>query len=191
MALILGGIMVIWGILTLVAQREGAPKFWMLGDITSAQKALIVYNPDLFYNLDEQVCTSFAKGLGKEGWHSRVATVAAASALKIEDFDLLVFCANTYNWSPDWPTSRFIKGLDLEKKPVVAITLGSGSTNTSQEHLENLITDTGGHLIGSKSYWLMRPNDETRTNASNVKIAIEKAEIFGEQIGIDFLKSSK
>jgi hypothetical protein len=138
--------------------------------------------------LDEQVCISFAKGLGKEGWHSLVATVAAASTFKIEDFDLLVFCANTYNWSPDWPTSRFIKGLDLEKKRVVAITLGSGSTKTSQEQLENLITNKGGHLMGSKSYWLMRPNDETRSNASNVKIANEKAEKFGEQIGIEYLK---
>ena len=58
-----------------------------------------------------------------QGMNVNVATVAAANGLKNQSLDLYVFCANTYNWRPDWPVSRFInKPHPLKGKPVVAIT---------------------------------------------------------------------
>ena len=80
-----------------------------IGDENATKKALIIYNPDPLYNLDEQVCKSFAEGLGKHGFSSKVATVRLAPQ-ESETYDLYVFCANTYNWAPDWLVTKYIKG---------------------------------------------------------------------------------
>jgi hypothetical protein len=180
---ILGSIAILWIILTILAERKGAAKTIFIGELNSTRRALIVYNPDLFYNLDEQVCTSFALGLGDGGWGSKLATVTAAEEMIKDTFDLYVFCANTYNWKPDRPLTQYIiNHPNLEKKNVAAITLGSGSTKKSQYLLEKHIKQKKGRLLDSKSYWLMKPNKEEPTKKSNVKIAVESARSFGKKI---------
>lgn len=174
-------IAVAWGTLTLVAAKKGAAKKWMFGSPSSLKKALIVYNPDLFYNLDEQVCKAFAEEL--KGMQVTVATVAAAGTIRDQNFDLYIFCANTYNWRPDWPASNFIKGHPLLKnKPVVAITLGSGSTGSSQKKLETIINEKGARLIGSRSFWLMKPNDELRMKEKNVSVVLSMVHEWAREI---------
>ncbi len=58
----------------------------------------------------------------------------------------------------------------------------SGSTNRSKRILEKLIKQKEAKLINSKVYWLMRPNDESKMNESNVNVAVEMANIFGNQV---------
>lgn len=178
----LGFLVFLWIVLTLLAQRNGAEQVMVMGRSNVVAKALLVYNPDLFYNLDEQVCKAFAEGLSNQGWQAKVATVAAAERLVNEPFDLYVFCANTYNWAPDRPITTLIDALDLKEKPVVAITLGSGSTERAQRLLETRILEEGAVLIASKSFWLMRPNDEARTDKPNVVIAVEMAKTLGNSV---------
>ena len=182
---ILGSIAFFWLVLTLFAQRKGSEKIAAFGSDsnTNSHKALIVYNPDLFYNLDEQVCESLAKALAEEGWSARIATIASAEKLENETFNLYVFCTNTYNWAPDWPTSRFIKNQEFIKgSNAVAITLGSGSTERSRRLLEEMVEGTGANLLYSETVWLMKPNDESRDKESNVKIGLEKAKDLGKKI---------
>lgn len=177
----LGSIAILWIILTILAERKGAANTIIIGELNSVSRSLIVYNPDLFYNLDEQVCTSFAKGLKEEGWSAKLATIAAAEMIK-DTFDLYVFCANTYNWAPDWPTSRFIKRHgNLEKKNVLAITLGSGSTKRSQRLLEQKLREKKANILDSQVFWLMRPNEGASTERSNVKVAVENAYELGRK----------
>ena len=178
---ILGIIALFWTILTFIAQIEGPEKTAVFGSPNAEKTALVVYDPDLFYNLDEQVCHSFAKGLESNGWLIKVATVAAAKQMDIQSFDLYVFCANTYNWAPDWPITGFIRNLDLNGKQVAAITLGSGSTKRAKRIFESNIKDRGANLLGSKTYWLMRPNDESRIDESNISVAVEMAYDFGRE----------
>ena len=183
--LIIGSIVLGWIILTFLAQRKGAEKLFKVDGQANPKIALIVYNPDLFYNLDERVCKAFAKGLSEHGWEVQVATVATAEQLKRGSYDLYVFCVNTYNWAPDMPTLAFIKTSDgLKRRPAVAITLGSGSTARAKRILEETIKERRGNLIGSKEYWLMRPNDESKTNKSNVVVATEKAFEFAHKIAL-------
>ncbi len=172
----LGSIAILWIILTLLAERKGAANTILIGELNSVKRALIVYNPDLFYNLDKQVCTSFANGLLAEGWSAKLATITAAEEMTKDTFDLYVFCANTYNWAPDWPTSRFIERHgNLENKNVLAITLGSGSTNRSQRLLEQKLREKKANIVDSQVFWLMRPNEDASTERSNVKVAVENA----------------
>ncbi|MEL6141170.1 MAG: hypothetical protein AAFU67_06100, partial [Bacteroidota bacterium] len=102
-----------------------------------------------------------------------------------DDHHLYVFCANTYNYAPDWGVSRFIKTNHdlLKNKKVVAITLGAGSTESAQKKMEKLIRKKSANLLASKAYWLSRPNDESKPGENNVKVAIDMARKFGQEIG--------
>src|SRR5687768_8973581 len=94
-----------WILLTLWVESTGPKRSWELGNKASQKKVLIVYDPDPFYNLDEQISRSFGQALADHGLHVRVATVEAAGEFKDQSFDVYVFCANTYNWRPDWAVS--------------------------------------------------------------------------------------
>ncbi len=125
----------VWTFLTVWVERTGPKRSWQLGSQTAKKRALIVYDPDPFYNLDEQVSRSFGQALADEGLQVTVATVAAVSNTDNQPIDLYVFCANTYNFRPDWAVRDFIqKQTNLDGKSVVAITLGGGSTGASQKH---------------------------------------------------------
>ena len=181
------GFLTFWLILTLFVEKKGPEYTMNIGQSKNNQKALILFDPDPFYNLDKQISNSFAQGLAEKGWVSKISSIASAKNLEDEQFDLYVFCANTYNWTPDWALSNYIKKHgQLKGKNVVAITLGSGSTNRSKRILENLIKLKEANLIDSKVFWLMRPNDESKMNESNVKVAVEMANNFGKQIAQSF-----
>jgi hypothetical protein len=164
-----------WVSLTIIAERTGPERSWTYGHEQSATKVIVIYDPDPFFNLDERVCRSFGQTLGEKGMHASVVSVAVAREIQLAPYDVYVFCANTYNWGPDLAVTNFIKEQkSLDNKPVIAIILGAGSTSLSQERLEQLIVDHDGKIIGSRAVWLMRPNDETRLNESNVQVAVSR-----------------
>jgi hypothetical protein len=164
-----------WCVLTIVVERTGPSQSWNFGDINSTEKVILVYDPDPFFNLDEQVCKEFGKVLSENGISARVVTVAAAREITLSSFNMYIFCANTYNWGPDLAVSNYIKEQkSLNNKPVIAITLGSGSTTLSQERLEQLIVSQGGKIMDSRSIWLLRPNDENKSEESNIRVALSK-----------------
>jgi hypothetical protein len=99
-----------------------------------------------------------------------------------DSIDLYILCANTYNWSPDWSVGNFIKNELPNKKDVVAITLGAGTTGRSKRILESLIKDKGGKLIDSRTFWLWRPNDESAIQESNVSLVISLTKQWAEDV---------
>jgi hypothetical protein len=170
-----------WTCLTLYAESNGPSKEWNLGN-DEGKKVLVVFDPDPFYNLDEQVCLSFAKALSEQGISVKVVTVAGAVELDQTQYAAVVYCANTYNWRPDWSITSYIK--DHPPRPnqgIVAITLGAGSTESAKKNFENLINENGGKLVSSYSSWLWRPNDETRMKENNVVVATSMAYTWGKQ----------
>lgn len=178
-----------WGILTWMVEKKGPKKSWDFGDTNSDYQALIVYDPDPFYNFDEQVCLSVAEVLADNSMKVRVVSVAAAGEHDLKTFDVLVFCANTYNWSPDWAIQDFIiDQKSLQGKPVMAITLGAGSTASSKKKLEQLIFNKNGTILGSSAFWLMRPNDEARMNESNVRVALSMVRNWSESLVHEYRK---
>jgi hypothetical protein len=178
-------VLFIWLALTIWVQYGGIQSIQKIGAEKASKRALVIYNPDPIYSLDKQVCVGFAEGLMTKGFHSTVATVKKARELEGE-FDLFVFCANTYNWSPDWQVTGFIKHHpNLSGKAVVAITLGSGSTGASKRKLDRLIQSKGANLIESRSYWLLRPNDEDRIEEKNNEVAVEMAFELGKSLSMD------
>ncbi|HEY5749807.1 MAG TPA: hypothetical protein VIU12_27260 [Chryseolinea sp.] len=172
-----------WLILTIWVERLGPAKAWHFSSDTATKKVLIVFDPDPIYNLDEQVCLSLAKGLSKGKLDVTIETVAAVDLPKLQEFDAYVFCANTYNWAPDWAISDFIQSQNLPRsKPVVAITVGSGSTRRAQLKLEEIIAANGAPPITSSTWWLMRPNNEKESDKRNVDVAVSLAYTFGIEL---------
>ena len=181
--LVLLGIFAVWTALTFWVEYSGIEKVVFEGKDDASKKALIVYNPDPIYKLDEQVCISFAKGLSAHDFRVKIATVEGAKKDTVP-YDLYVFCANTYNWAPDWLIKNYIQGhSDLSQQNVVAITLGSGSTSRPKRILEEAINSKGANLLDSRTYWLLRPNDEERMEEKNVEVAKDLAFKFGHEIG--------
>lgn len=175
-------------LMTIFVEIAGPAQIIALGDSSVGEKALVIYDPDPIYNLDEQVCSGFAKGLTSYGFSVDIMTVKASKDRSLDDYSLYVFCANTYNWAPDWAIVNFIKNhqIILAEKPAVAITLGSGSTSRAKRMLEDYLNGARVDLLDSQTYWLLRPNDESRMNESNVAVAVDLANRFGEKIVTEF-----
>lgn len=181
---------ILWTLLTLWAQFLGKEQVFEVQprDEPSTYSALIVYNPDPFYNLDEQVCRSFAEGLAESGFSCTVATVNRIPD-SASGCDLFMFCANTYNWAPDWRITSRIGELPLKDKACVGITLGSGSTARAKRKLDEAFAASGCLLMDSRELWLMRPNDEGRMEEENTQVACDLARVFGRQCAKAFLDS--
>ena len=179
---ILLSIVIVWVLLTVWVNYSGKQQnIWITAEDNS-KTALIVFNPDPFYNLDEKVCRSFAAALKYENISSHIVTTKRLDDIN-DDYDLYVFCTNTYNWGPDWGLTNTIKSWEgLSGKKTVALTVGAGSTMRAQRKLEWHLQDRGADIIASEMFWLMRPNDENQTEASNINIAREKAYTLGRAI---------
>lgn len=184
MIMILSGVLLFWIALTIWVEYSGGEKTSFVGNRSSSKKALIVYNPDPIYNLDEQVCEKFAEGLAGQDFYIKVATVKSANK-DLKEYDLYVFCANTYNWSPDWLINDHIRNHSkLDNKKVVTITLGSGSTKRAKRLLEQVILSKNADLLYSGAFWLLKPNDEERMAEKNTKVATDMAGDLGSEIGL-------
>ena len=170
----LTAVLIFWLVMTIWVETKGPENFSTYGDSSFFKKALIIYDPDPIFNLDEQVCRMTAVSLANDGISSDIKTVSSAENSVLQSYDLYVFCSNTYNWQPDWAISDFIGKVDLRNREVICITLGSGSTETSRKKLEKIVIGKKGEIIGSRSLWLLRPNTESRMSEPNVQVALSE-----------------
>jgi flavorubredoxin len=183
LAWILGPILFIWLVMTLWVQQGRPVASWSVTPEEVGKRALILYNPDPIYNLDAQLARAFSEGLEKSGWASTVTSYETVSDSVAPRYDLYVIIANTYNWAPDWPTRHFIERTRwLQGSSVVALTLGSGATERSMKLLEEVLNSQGVKLVDSRTFWLLRPNDESRMEESNVKVARDLVREWAENL---------
>ncbi|MEL6256962.1 MAG: hypothetical protein AAFR87_33500 [Bacteroidota bacterium] len=176
------GFVLLWGVLSIWVELPGSQIELRIRPELD-KRALIVYDPDPIYNLDWQVCKSFAEGLDREEWGVDIFSVSKASKEKQTDYELYVFCANTYNWQPDWILRSFIENMEgLEGERVVALTIGSGSTTRAKRIMEKILLKKEVELLASEEYWLMRPNDEQRLEEPNTWVAADRARELATQL---------
>lgn len=131
-------ILLAWGFLTIIAQRQRDGERKNFGSPEAQYFATILYNPDPFYNLDQQVSEAFAAAIAGDDWQVEVMPVAQADRVNMRLVNLFVFCSNTYNWAPDKQITNYIKALDLSDKKVVAITLEVGPQKGQKEFWRKL-----------------------------------------------------
>ena len=183
--LFIAGIVIalIWLGLTIYVQLPNGEYQETFGSENAPQHALILYDADPFYNFDQQISTAFAEGLAEQAWQATVSTIKSIREHEHADYDLYVFCANTYNWEPDWTMSHYLRTeIDLNNRAVVAITVGAGSTARAQRSLDYKIEKAGGLLVDSRTFWLARSNGENEQSKSNMEVARDQCRSWARSI---------
>ncbi|MFZ9004266.1 MAG: hypothetical protein ACO20F_06720 [Robiginitalea sp.] len=66
----------------------------------------------------------------------------------------------------------------------MAITLGSGSTERSSRLLEELLKARRAELRASRTLWLLRPNEESRLEDSNVRVARDRVRAWARTLAL-------
>jgi len=179
-----------WYLVGIWVNHYGKARIQNYEQVNPSQQAIILFNPDPIYNLDEQVGQAFAEGLWEKDWAVQLATVQSKHTIDPQLFDLIVFCANTYNFAPDQGTIDAISDFSIEGKPIVALTLGSGTTSRAHRILKNHIERAGGDIVAEKQLWLMRPNDESRLDESNIEVAKDIAKEMASHITLLYTSTS-
>jgi len=121
--------------------------------------ALVLYHPGLS-SFSHDVSYAFADGLIANDWRVEIATPSFEAPTALSKYHLLVVSSNTYGFNPDTPTTRHLERIgDLGGIETVAITLGAGSAEQSQQIFENLLESHNGTIIKSLLLYSMAPNE--------------------------------
>ena len=169
-------------IVTLVMEAEGK---YVHEDLDGAgtPRALILYHPSRDAHFSDDLTLALAEGLRTAGFRVERAILTRETPARPEGFGLIAVVCNTYWWTPDLPTLRYLKRARLDSVPVVGLIGGAGSTTRAERLLDQALHGTGATVIGTRSFWLLRPNDETRMKEPNRKVARDLARDFGLQSG--------
>lgn len=169
-------------VVSVMVQREAAPEQQALGG-AGPRKALVLYHPSRDARFSDELSLALAAGLKDAGLAVERATLTAALPSQPQGYALLVVVSNTYYWAPDLPTQHYLARARLQGQAAVGVIGGAGATARSQRLLEEALRASGAQVLGVRSWWLMRPNDENRLSEPNRAVALEKARAFGAEAG--------
>lgn len=147
-------------------------------------RALVLYHPSRDARFSDDLSLAVARGFQRAGMAVGRATLTSETPERPEGYTIIAVVSNTYYWTPDLPTLRYLKRARLDETPVIGLMGGAGSTNRSQRVLDEALRRTGARSVETRSFWLWRPNEEARTDEPNRSVAIELAESFGFESGI-------
>lgn len=138
-------------------------------------RALILYHPSRDAGFSDELTIALAAGFQAAGFSVDRATVTRETPDRWQDYDLMGVVSNTYFWMPDRPTLRYLRRARLDGIPVIGIMGGAGSTGRAERILAARLEDTGAEVIRTRSFWILRPNDETRMDEPNRSVAMDLA----------------
>ena len=169
-------------VVTIVVEWEAEYTLRSLGD-EGKLKALILYHPSRDAHFTDDLTLAVAEGLKAAGYSVDRATLTGGTPDQPRGYRLLVVVSNTYYWTPDLPTLRYLKRARLDGIPTVGVIAGAGSTTRSQQMLEQSLSGSGAALIGMRAFWIARPNDEHRLAEPNREVALQLARKLGFEAG--------
>jgi hypothetical protein len=163
--------------ITVVVESEGDYKLEVLGGAGPA-RALILYHPSRDAHFSDELSMALARGLVSAGFAVERATLTGATPDALS-YKLVAVVSNTYWWTPDRPTLRYLARARLDGIAALGIIGGAGSTGRSQRLLDEALRKSGARVIGTRSFWIFRPNDETDSGETNRQVAMRLAEKLG------------
>ena len=165
-------------VVTIVVEREADYTLQALGG-EGEPKALILYHPSRDAHFTDELAIAVAQGLNAAGYSVDLATMTGMTPDQPKGYRLLVVVSNTYFWTPDLPTLRYLKRARLDHLPTLGVIAGAGATGRSQQVLERALSDSGAAVIGMRAFWTARPNDEHRLTEPNRAVALQLARQLG------------
>lgn len=168
--------------ITVVVESEGDYKNEVFGGAGPA-RALILYHPSRDAHFSDELSLALARGLVSAGFAVERATLTGATPDALSSYQLVAVVSNTYWWTPDRPTLRYLARARLDGIAALGIIGGAGSTGRSQRLLDEALRKSGARVISTRSFWIFRPNDETDSGEPNRRLAMRLAEQLGRDMG--------
>jgi hypothetical protein len=169
-----------WAVATLWVQREAPPEEMDLGG-AGPGKGLVIYHPSRDAGFSDKLSLAVAEGMKAAGLRVMRMTATSSVPSQAEGYALIAVVSNTYNFAPDEPTHLMLARSRWEGAHAIGLMGGAGSTQMAEQMLEQWLRATRAKVIATKSFWTMRPNDESRMAEDNVAVATDLARKFGEQ----------
>lgn len=185
------GVLVLLGfvVVTVFVEREAAYRLEFLAKGEKA-KALVLYHPSRDTHFSDDVSLALADGLKSAGFSVDRATMTRATPPTQKEYALIAVVSNTFWFTPDLPTLRYLARAHFDGSSVIGLMLGGGTTGRAQRMLHEALQKTGGNVILLRSLWISRPNDETRKAEDNRAVALDMAKQFGKDSGSVALSAS-
>ena len=171
----------VWAVISVIVELEGEYRFETLKGGAGKGRALVLFHPSRDAHFSDDLSLAFAEGLMAAGFDVDRATLTSETPARPEAYNLIAVVSNTYYWTPDLPTLRYLRRARLQGIAAAGLIGGAGSTGRSQRVLDLALRGTGATVIETRSFWLWRPNDETRARESNREVALSLARQFGTE----------
>ena len=170
------------GIATFLVEREAQYTLEIFAG-GAGPKALILYHPSRDAHFSDDLTLAVAEGLKTAGFAVDRATLTGDTPDQLKGYRLLVVVSNTFYWTPDLPTLRYLKRARLDRIATLGVMAGAGSTTRSEYMLAQALSATGARVIGTRSFWTSRPNDPARASEPNRAVALQLAQQFALTAG--------
>jgi hypothetical protein len=157
---------------------------------TGSPKALVLYHPSRDVGFSDEISLAVAQGLKDAGLAVDRATMTGKTPASPRGYALVAVVSNTYWFTPDTPTLRYLGRAKLQGTSAIGLMCGAGSTGRSERKLSQALEGTGATVLSTRSYWVSRPNDENRTSVPNREVARQMARQFGLEVGRSIVKST-
>jgi hypothetical protein len=169
-------------VITVMVELEGAYQQESLGGEGPA-KALVLFHPSRDARFSDELSLALSDGLKEAGFSVERATLTQDTPGAPKEYALIAVVSNTYWWTPDLPTLHYLARARLDGIAAIGLIGGAGATGRSRQMLDDALRQTGAKVIQTRSFWLFRPNDETRMSEDNRAVARELAKRFGLETG--------
>lgn len=146
-------------------------------------RALILYHPSRDAQFSDDLSMALADGLRATGFSVHRATLTIDTPPVPEGYQLIAIVSNTYWWRPDLPTLRYLKHARLNGVNAIGVIGGAGATERSMRMLDDALRKTGANVVGTRSFWLLRPNDDAHMSEPNRQVALQLARQFAVETG--------
>lgn len=147
----------------------------------SSGVGLVLFHPSRDAHFSDELSLALSEGFKDAGLTVERATLTSATPGSPEGYAIIGVVSNTYYWAPDLPTRRYLDRARLAGVPSIGVIGGAGSTGRSERLLDEALHDAGATVLGTRSVWLWRPNDEDRMDEPNRAVALEVARQFGQE----------
>lgn len=168
-------------IVTIVVEREAAYRIEPIAAAGRLGSALVLYHPSRDAHFSDDLSLAVARGLGEAGWRVDRETLTSETPGQPREYQLVIVVSNTYFQMPDRPTLRWLARAKLDGIPTIGMIGGLGATGRSERVLGEALRATGAQVLGTQSYWIMRPNDERRLKEPNRRVALDRAAAFAHK----------
>lgn len=160
---------------TVWVEREAPYARENLGGDSTGLRALILYHPSRDAHFSEELTLAAADGFKAAGYQVDRATLTTRTPARPEGYALIAVVSNTFYGIPDLPTLRYLRRARFDGLKVLGLMAGAGSTERSEQRLATELRNTGAIDVETRSFWIMRPNDETRMKEPNRAVARDLA----------------